>query len=368
MTMTARERIVTALTGGQPDRVPSCSFLWDHAAIVADVKCSEVRNDARIATKAYTACYEKYRPDALLGHHDRLWNYGDWGPGTGGLELELPDYDQPSLLGQYWKAPEDAFTTSAPDPHSKKDSPLFWRHVEHLETLMDSIGDRAVVFGMHHGIFSMATLLRGATDFMLDLVENPEAAHRMMDITTTVVLERLKIWIDHGLRFFMQGEPCPSCELISPKHFAEFALPYLQRLHDGAREYAKEKYGERFYSCLHICGNNTLILDQMAEAHADGISLDQRVDLAVAKEVVKGKVGIMGNRVGIMGNIETTDALLLGTPEIVEQATKEAIRKCAKGGGFIVAAGCAVPIPAPFRNVKAMYDATVKYGQYPLTS
>jgi len=112
---------------------------------------------------------------------------------------------------------------------------------------------------------------------------------------------------------------------------------------------------------MHICGNNTLILDQMAEAHADGISLDQRVDLAVAKKVINGKVGIMGN-------IETTDALLLGTPELVEQATKTAIDKCAKGGGFIVAAGCAVPIPAPFRNVKAMYDATIKYGQYPLKS
>jgi uroporphyrinogen decarboxylase len=67
-----------------------------------------------------------------------------------------------------------------------------------------------------------------------------------------------------------------------------------------------------------------------------------------------------------MGNIETTDALMLGTPEIVEEATKVAIQKAGKGGGFIVAAGCAVPIPAPFRNVKAMHDAVVKHGTYPL--
>jgi uroporphyrinogen decarboxylase len=359
MTMTSKERIIAAIEGREPDRVPTCSFLWDHAAVVAGVKCSAVRNDARIATKAMTACYEKYEPDATLAHHDRLWNYGDWGSGTGDLQLELPDYDQPSLTGQYWKAPEDAFKLSPPDPHSKKESPMFWRHVDHLVTLEESIGDRAVVFAMHHGIFSLATLLRGATDFMLDLVESPEAAHKMMDITTSVVLERLKIWIDHGVRFFMQGEPCPSCELISPKHYREFALPYHQRLHNGAREYAKEKYGEKFYSCLHICGNNTLILDQMAEAGADAISLDQRVDLAVAKEKVKGKVGIMGN-------IETTDALLLGTPEMVEEASKDAIKKCAKGGGYILAAGCAVPIPAPFANVRAMYDAAKKYGTYPL--
>src|SRR5437773_10897417 len=117
----------------------------------------------------------------------------------------------------------------------------------------------------------------------------------MMDITTTVVLERLKIWIDHGLRFFMQGEPCPSCELISPKHFTEFALPYLQRLHDRAREYARDKYGERIHSCLHICGNNRLILDQMAEAHADGISLDQRGAPAAAQPVLHGQLGLMGN-------------------------------------------------------------------------
>jgi uroporphyrinogen decarboxylase len=360
MAMTSRERIITALEGGQPDRVPSCAFLWDHSAIVANVSCADMRNDAHVCTKAYTAMYEKYRPDALLAHHDRLWQYGDWGPGTGGLEVEVAEYDQPSIMGQFWKAPEDAFTTSAPDPHSRKESPLFWRHVEHIDTLMDSIGDRAVVFAMHHGIFSVATLLRGATDFMLDLVESPEAAHKMMDTTTTVMLERLKVWIDHGVRFFMQGEPCPSCELISPKHFDEFALPYLQRLYAGARQYAMEKHGARFYSCLHICGNNTLILERMAEAKADCISLDQRVDLAVAKERVRGKVSIMGN-------IETTDALLLGTPEIVEEVTKTAIRKAGKGGGFIVAAGCAVPIPAPFRNVKAMHDACIKHGTYPLS-
>jgi uroporphyrinogen decarboxylase len=197
-----------------------------------------------------------------------------------------------------------------------------------------------VVFAMHHGIFSVATLLRGATEFMLDLVENPEAAHRMMDATTSVMIEKLKVWIDHGVRFFMQGEPCPSCELISPKHYRQFALPYHQRLHAEARQCAKERYGARFYACLHICGNNTLILDQMAEAGADAISLDQRVDLAVAKEKVKGKVSIVGN-------IETTDALLLGTPQIVEEATREAIMKAGKGGGFIIAPAARCPFRRP---------------------
>ena len=359
--MTSRERLVTAMERGQPDHVPTCAFLWDHAAIVADVSCSDVRGDARVATMAYTKCYEKYQPDGLVSHHDRLWQYGDWQPGTGELTVECPEYDQPSILGQYWKAPEDAFTCSPPDPHSKKESPYFWRNVEHIVQLQESIGDRAVVFAMHHGIFSVATLLRGATDFMLDLVENPEAAHKMMDITTSVMIEKLKVWIDHGARFFMQGEPCPSCELISPKHYREFALPYHQRLHEEARQYAKNKYGARFYSCLHICGNNTLILDQMAQAGADAISLDQRVDLAVAKEKVAGKVSIMGN-------IETTDALLLGTPEIVEEVTKTAIQKCGQGGGFVIAPGCAVPIPAPFRNVRAMFDAGAKYGTYPLVA
>ena len=70
----------------------------------------------------------------------------------------------------------------------------------------------------------------------------------------------------------------------------------------------------------------------------------------------------------VRSNIETTDVLLLGTPRLVEEATKAAIMKCAKGGGYMVAPGCAVPIPTPFRNVRAMYDSATKYGTYPLAS
>ena len=356
MAMKSRERMVAALELREPDRVPTCSWLWDHAAIVAGVKCSDMRNDPKIATKAITAAYERYRPDSMLSHHDRLWQYGDWG---GGIKITSPDYDQPSVTGQYFKNPEDAFKLSAPDPNSKKESPMWWRNVDHLDTLLESIGDKAVVFFMHHGVFSMATLLRGASDFMLDLVENPEAVHKIMDITTSLLLERTKILIDHGVRFFMHGEPCPSCELISPKHYREFALPYHQRLHVGARKYAMERYGAPFYSCLHICGDITLILEQMAEAEANCISIDHKTDLAVAKKKVN-------NKVAIMGNIDCSDALLLGTPEIVEKASKDAIMKCGKGGGFILAAGCGVPIRAPFENIQAMYDAAIKYGTYPL--
>lgn len=354
MAMESKERVIAALKLKQPDRVPTLNYLWDHAAIVAGVKCSDMRNDQQIATKAIAAAYEKYKPDAVVSHHDRLWHFGDFG-----VKITSPDFDQPSVEGQYFKKPEDAFILGVPDPYSKKESPMWWRAVDHVDTLMGTIGDRCAVFAMHLGVFSMALLLRRASEFMLDLAENQEAAHKIMDSLTSMLIERCKIWIDHGVRFFMDADPGPSCELISPRHFSEFAKPYLKRLHLEAKKYAREKYGAPFYIILHICGDNTLILEQMAEVEADCLSLDQRVDLGVAKKKAGGKVAIMGN-------IDPSDVLLLGTPEAVDKTSKACIMKAGKGGGYILSQGCMVAIKTPFENVQAMIDAAAKYGTYQL--
>lgn len=352
MTMTSRERFIAALQKRQPDRVPTAGLLYDHAAIVAGVKCSDMRNDPRVATKAFLAAYEMYKPDGLLSHHDRLWQYGDFG-----IELRCPDFDQPSIVGQFFKEPEDAFKLDMPDPHSKKGSPLWWRMVEHVESLVEAVGQRAVVMAMHHGVFSMGTMLRGASNFMLDLVEHPEAVHKIVEKTSSLLLERWKILIDKGVRFVRTPDPCSSCDLISPRHFKEFAQPYVKRINLEAKRYAREKYGEHFYSVHHICGETTLILEYMADLGAECISIDQKVDLAVAKRKV-------GDKVCIMGNVEPSNVLLLGTPELVDQVSKECIEKAGKGGGYILASGCMTPIYSPIENVKAMMDAAAKYGVY----
>jgi len=68
----------------------------------------------------------------------------------------------------------------------------------------------------------------------------------------------------------------------------------------------------------------------------------------------------------IQGNLHPLDVICHGTPQDVENACKELIKKCGPGGRFILSTGCAVLIASPIENVKAIISAVEKYGHYPI--
>ncbi|KLU63021.1 uroporphyrinogen decarboxylase [Peptococcaceae bacterium CEB3] len=97
---------------------------------------------------------------------------------------------------------------------------------------------------------------------------------------------------------------------------------------------------------LHICGNNTAVLDLMADTGAQILELDYKVDMKVAKARV-------GERVCLMGNLNPSALLLQGTVEEVEQAAAQVISN-AGPRGLILGSGCEVPMYAPQENLLAM--------------
>ncbi|WP_300458243.1 uroporphyrinogen decarboxylase family protein [Desulfobacula sp.] len=68
----------------------------------------------------------------------------------------------------------------------------------------------------------------------------------------------------------------------------------------------------------------------------------------------------------VMGNIHPVDIMLHGTPDDVEDACIELIKKCGPGGRFQLGPGCTYSLDVPYENVKAMVDSCEKYGKYPI--
>ena len=82
-----------------------------------------------------------------------------------------------------------------------------------------------------------------------------------------------------------------------------------------------------------------------------------RTDLTKAKE-------LFGDHACIKGNVPAS-LLNAGTPQQVEDYVRESIENCKDGGGFMIDGGVAgIPDEAKPENVKAMVDATFKYGVY----
>jgi len=79
------------------------------------------------------------------------------------------------------------------------------------------------------------------------------------------------------------------------------------------------------------------------------------IDLADAKRRI-------GERVCLMGYVDLLYVLKMGTPELVERTVKEAIETAAPGGGFILGTSDSIREGTPEANVRAYFDAALRYG------
>jgi hypothetical protein len=94
-------------------------------------------------------------------------------------------------------------------------------------------------------------------------------------------------------------------------------------------------------------------INELPKGHC--IWLFDRTDMAAAKEAI-------GNTTCIAGNVPIS-RIMTGTPEQVREICKALIDTAGKGGGYIMATGCAAD-EGKHDTLKAMIDYTKEYGVY----
>jgi MtaA/CmuA family methyltransferase len=141
------------------------------------------------------------------------------------------------------------------------------------------------------------------------------------------------------------GDSPAGPDLIPPDLYRTYAFPYEKQVVEVAHE-AGLPY------TLHICGNTSLILNDMIETGADALELDYKTDILTIAEIFK-------NRVTLIGNIDPSGVLAMGTPDEVARKTRELVKIMGPTNRFILNAGCAIPPGTPEKNLRAMLDAAI---------
>ncbi len=341
--MTPLERVTAFMTGRPYDRIPCNPSMGDHAAKISGMKVSECHNSAQKMARAQITAYRTY------GH-----DFVGLGPGHSGVaealgsKLGFPDYGTPYVAKFALGDTTDLSGLDIPDPLKAGRFPLF---LDALDILVEELGNEAPIGFVIGGPMSTAYSLRGAEALMKDLYLNPEFVEDLLDLCVRSAIPFLKEVAKRGAGILIV-DPVSSGSLISPGLFRKFSLPYLKKM-------IGEISGFSSPPVLHICGDTRKVLKDMADTGAGGLSLDNAVDLAEAKDQV-------GAEVLLIGNVRPAATMYLGTPELVEENVRECLRKAYDSPkGFLLALGCELPIKTPPENVHALVNAARKYGRYP---
>ncbi len=340
--MTGLERMLTALRREEPDQIPLWELLIDRPVIEAlcgDVSLAEfVERMGLDGITIFTNSKKKWLDSDT---YENEWGM-IWRVGADGL---------PYLVEGPIKSEKDLDTFQIPDPDAG------YRFDFAREAVKRFKGEKAIVFLGHEAFEYSWYLLGGMDRLFINYIKNPEFVKRLSEVAWSFQGRVLENMAQAGVDILLTGDDYAgrTGPLMSPRHFREFALPYLQKAVDIAH-----KHGLPFIK--HTDGNLWKILDMIVDTGIDGLHPNEPL-AGMDIGQVKAKYG---HRIAVAGNVDCSLLLPLGTEEDVIEAVKETIAKASVGGGHILASSNSIHPAVKPENYRAMVTAAREYGRYPL--
>ena len=358
-TMTSIERTRTVLTGGIPDRVPVDLHNFMMVAQASGAPFPEFFQNGEAMAEGQIKAWREFGHDVLL-----LENGTAALAEACGAQVEYMEGSAPVCHGPAIKSLDEIDKLEVPDPY--KVHPLS-ENLKATHIVARELGDKAFIIGRaDQGPFSLAAMLLGMEEFLFRLAQadggrsgrrggrsDPELAkklHRLLEFSLEVTTRYAYAQIEMGAHMTSIGESLSGPDVCSPKAYRTFEWSYARRMVDNLKE-------RDIQLAYHICGDATAIVQDMVETGATVLELDYKVDLRAVKAATHG-------RATILGPVDPSGVMALGTVADVESAAKEAIDILGEGGGLILGPGCALPPKTPPENVHALIETARKYGVY----
>lgn len=217
-------------------------------------------------------------------------------------------------------------------------------------------------------VFERAHYLRGMTNFLEDLIIEPEIAQALMKKVLEIqmkvdenVLRAAGKYMTY-MRFNGEDMGTQNGQLISTDLFLSQVRPNLEREWRNAKKIFCEE-NPQGKICIHSCG---AVFDLIGIFHDMGADMVNPIQPR-AKGMDTAKIkGTYGRKVCFHGAVDTQKVLNEGTEEDVREEVRTRIRDLAPGGGYICAPSHNIQAGMPVENVIAMYEAIQEFGKYPI--
>lgn len=325
-----KELLFKALRGEVTQRPPWLPFVGCHGGMLIGRSADEYLCSADLMVEGLLKAKELYRPDGLPLMFDLQIEAEILG-----CQLNWAAEVPPSVVSHPLAEGVDISSL----PPITEDAGRMPVVVEVLRKLKPLIGSDTALYGLVCGPFTLALHLLG-NDIFLKMYDDPGYVKGVIDYCSDLCISSANIYMSNGADVIAVVDPMTS--QISPEHFEEFVLPYMNKVFDHIR-------ARGGLSSIFVCGDVTRNLGLMVKSTADNICVDEQIDMVELSKLALAEKKSFG------GNIKLTSVLLLGDCDDVKM---EVLDIMAKSGnrGFILAPGCDLPYAVPIENLQAVAD------------
>jgi hypothetical protein len=202
------------------------------------------------------------------------------------------------------------------------------------------------------GPFTIASNLRGATNILTDLIDDPDYVNTLLNYITEATIYRLRAWwkyMDLPLRVENFWFADDSIQNISTEMYKEFVFPYHKKLID--------ELGSNKRNRIHLCGNASrhfkLLKDELNIYEFD---TGFPIDFGKTRNELGKEVRLIGGP-----NIQL---LRYGTKDEVYNETKRILTSgVLDGGNFILREANNLAPCTPLENIETVYYCGREYGK-----
>jgi len=355
--MTSRERVVTAMHRGVPDRVP-LNYESNHGLNL------RLRKHFGLDANDHEGVLERLQVDFRGAHapyvgkplhaprEDCTVN-SEWGYRTRWIEHSTGGYSDFCDFPLKDATDEEIAAWPLPSPDDYDYSVIATRCAKFPDHAL-SVGDP----GMGDIINSTGFLL-GVERIMMEIIDPDSVVQELIDRRTAQGLARMERSLEAGkgrIDFLWLGEDLGTQRgpLISLDTYRQFIKPRQKKFADLAKSY-------NIPVMLHSCGASSWVYGDLVEIGITVVDTLQPEAVGMSPATLKKD---WGDKLAFHGCISTAGVVATGTVEDTRRDVRDTLDIMMPGGGYCLAPTHSLQDNSPTENVLAMYETALEYGKY----